>query len=219
MFYRLIFIALLSLTVVTASQAGWRYGGARDGQGQNQHSNQNRSQALSVGEAEQLRYLREEEKLARDVYQALYQRWNLIVFDNIAQAEQRHMDAVLGTLNQYALVDPGLSQAGLFSNQELQSLYDRLVDEGAESPMAALRVGALIEEVDMQDLDTMIATTEKEDLIGLYDTLHCGSRNHLRAFVRQIESRGQVYTAQVMSQESVDLIVDSPMERRCGWNR
>jgi hypothetical protein len=171
---------------------------------------------LTPQEAEQLGYLREEEKLARDVYQLFYRQWGLFSFDNIAGAEQRHMDSVLSMLQRYGLSDPALDQAGLFSNPELQQLYDNLIAQGQASQTAALWVGGLIEEVDMQDLDEMIGSTDKEDLISLYEKLHCGSRNHLRAFVRQIENRGEVYTAQVLSQEEVDRIVDSPMERRCG---
>jgi hypothetical protein len=82
--------------------------------------------------------------------------------------------------------------------------------------MDALLTGALIEEVDMQDLYEMIDATDNSGLISLYEKLLCGSRNHLRAFVSQIESRGMVYQAQVMDQADVDLIVDSSMERRCG---
>jgi hypothetical protein len=208
-FFRILFCTFFMLAVAS-SQAGWGSGGPRGGGGGQQ------SQGLTSHEAEQLSYLREEEKLARDLYQLFYRQWGLVVFSNIAGAEQRHMDAVLNQLQRHALNDPALDQAGVFSNQELQQLYDSLVSQGMASQTAALWVGALVEEVDMQDLDTMIGSTDKEDLISLYEKLHCGSRNHLRAFVRQIESRGEVYTAQVLSQQAVDRIVDSPMERRCG---
>jgi hypothetical protein len=171
---------------------------------------------LSPSEAERLTYLREEEKLAHDVYVTLFNTWGLFAFDNISRAEQRHTDAALNMLNRYGLVDPAQTQSGLFTNGELQHLYDSLVAQGRASTLDALKVGALIEEVDMQDLDGMIAGTENENLINLYETLHCGSRNHLRSFVRQIESQGLTYEAQVMTQDAVDLIVDSPMERRCG---
>ncbi len=40
-----------------------------------------------------------------------------------------------------------------------------------------------------------------------------GSRNHPRAFVGQIEGLGIVYEAQLMSQEEVDEIIDSAVER------
>ena len=210
--FRAIFFTL-TLLAVASSQAGWGPGGPRWGGGGSV------TQGLTAEEAEQLGYLREEEKLARDVYRRFHDRWGLATFSNISAAEQRHMDAVLTMLSRYGLTDPALDQPGSFSNQELQQLYDALTAQGMGSLTAALWVGAFIEEVDMQDLDNMIAATEKENLIDLYAKLHCGSRNHLRAFVRQIESRGEVYSAQVLSQEAVDRIVDTPMERRCGRRR
>jgi hypothetical protein len=222
MFFRSVFFLFLSFTIVSTSLAGWGNGGGRrggQGFGQNQSQNQNQNQGLSVQEAEQLGYLREEEKVARDVYLQLYARWGLYLFSNIAAAEQRHMDSVLNSLDLYGLTDSALAQRGLFSDPQLQSLFDTLIAQAEESELAALMTGALIEEVDMQDLDNMLASTDKTDLIGLYEKLHCGSRNHLRAFVRQIENRGLVYSAQVLDQEVVDGIVDTPMERRCGANR
>ena len=213
MTFRFALCLLLALFLTTA-QAGWGFGAQRGGQGQNQNNNQNRG--LNITEATQLSFLREEEKMARDVYRHHYRLWGLPAFGNISEAEQRHMDAVLSRLEQYGLIDPALDQEAVFSNGELQGLYDSLSAQGEISLIEALMSGALIEEVDMQDLDEMIGDTDKEDLISLYETLHCGSRNHLRAFVRQIENRGRVYTAQILSQEAVDAIVDSPMERRCG---
>ncbi|MEJ2423736.1 MAG: DUF2202 domain-containing protein, partial [Candidatus Thiodiazotropha sp.] len=150
-----------------------------------------------------------------DVYDRLYEIWGLFAFDNISNAEQNHMDAVLAQLNKYGLEDP-VQQSGVFSDRELQSLYDNLLNRGAVSQIEALQVGALIEEVDMQDIKRMRESTTHDDLISLYDRLACGSRNHLRAFVSQIESRGMVYQAQALSQEEVDAIVDTPMERGCG---
>ncbi len=218
MYLKTILATVLSLSVIASAEAGWGNGGQGYGRNQNQGQGQGQSQgqSLNPNEAAQLSYLREEEKVARDVYLQMSARWGLPVFDNISSAEQNHMNAVLNLLSQYGQIDPAQPQTGLFTDAGLQSLYDTLVGQGSESLLQALVTGALIEEVDMQDLDRMIASTEKEDLIALYEKLHCGSRNHLRAFVRQIESRGVVYTAQVLSQEAVDAIVDTPMERRCG---
>jgi hypothetical protein len=218
MTFRTILYLLLALTLTTA-QAGWGSGSGGKRGGSEQSGNQNQNQDLNHTEAEQLGFLREEEKLARDVYLYSYRRWGLPIFSNIASAEQRHMNAVLNMLNQYGLVDTALLQEGVFSNAELQNLYDALIVQVNQSLMDALMTGALIEEVDMQDLDEMIGATNKDNLIGLYESLHCGSRNHLRSYVRQIEYRGQVYEAQVMGQDEVDRIVDSSMERRCGRYR
>jgi len=50
---------------------------------------------LSDEETEALLYMREEEKLARDVYLNAYERWKQPIFYNISLAEQNHMDAIV----------------------------------------------------------------------------------------------------------------------------
>ena len=170
---------------------------------------------LSVAEAESLTYMREEEKLARDVYLTMQDYWDNRVFVNIAEAEQSHADAVASLLEQYGLVDPALDAIGYFNNSDLQALYDKLVTRGLASELEALRVGGLIEEVDMHDIQHAIDEAEHEDIRTVYENLICGSRNHLRAFVDAIERQHVDYQAQYLDQDEVDAIVDSPMEH-CG---
>jgi hypothetical protein len=171
-------------------------------------------EALTVLEAENLTFMREEEKLARDVYLTMYETWDLTIFTNIATSEQTHTDAVAEMLDKYKLPDPVVDdRIGIFVNQELAQLYDTLLTRGYQSSLDALFVGALIEEVDMVDLKRAIEETDNEDIKLLYENLLSGSRNHLRAYVGQIEDQGIVYEAQFLSQDEVDAIVDSPMER------
>ncbi len=61
---------------------------------------------LSQEEIDDLVYLREEEKLARDVYLHLYNTWGQWIFENIAASEQQHMDAVKTLLDRYGIHDP-----------------------------------------------------------------------------------------------------------------
>ena len=181
---------------------------------------------LSKAEASDLQFMREEEKLARDVYVAMYDEYGLRVFSNIPKAEQRHMDAILRLLNTYGLEDPAMDSSGKFSNAELQGLFDTLVATGRQSKLDALMVGALIEEVDIEDLVVAMKNTDKADLLTVYGNLLAGSKNHLNAFVRNIEAiTGETYVAQRISQEEVDAILGrlaldgrkrlgSPRERR-----
>jgi hypothetical protein len=173
--------------------------------------------SLSQTEQTDLLYMREEEKLARDVYLTLYEAWGLAVFSSIASSEQSHMDALLKLLRTYRLPDPAAGTAiGEFSNPTLQSLYDSLMDKGRLSALDALQVGGIIEETDMRDLAGAIERSDNADLDATYENLLCGSRNHLRAFARNLESMtGQPYAALVISQEEVDAILGSPMET-CG---
>lgn len=169
---------------------------------------------LDAGEAATLFFMREEERLARDVYLNMDALWQLLPFENIAASEQKHMDAIKGAMDKYGLADPSDPEAlGVYADGALQQLYTDLIDRGEGSYLAALQVGALIEEVDIEDLEVAIAGTDNADLQTIYDNLLRGSRNPLRAFVAEIERQGVVYSAQHLTQEAVDVIIDTPMER------
>lgn len=169
---------------------------------------------LSADAEADLLFMREEEKLARDVYDEMYDNYAKAIFDNISNAEQKHMDALKKLVDKYGLADPVTDGRGVFGNTHLAVLYDALVAEGEDSLTAAVYVGARIEELDIMDLQEAIGNTERSDIVMTYENLMKGSRNHLRAFVRQWESiTAELYTAQLMPQDEVDAIVNSPMER------
>lgn len=167
---------------------------------------------LSEEEQNGILYMREEEKLARDVYLELYDQIKMPIFWNIAGAEQTHMDSVKLLIDRYGLVDTATDEVGSFTNEELQALYDNLIEMGSTSLEDALKVGATIEELDILDLEIRTAETEKEDIIQVYASLMKGSRNHLRSFVRTLERQGFDYSPQYLSQEEFDMIVTSSME-------
>lgn len=190
---------------------GW---GGQKTQGDNAPINQTLTAALPVAAADTLLFMREEEKLARDLYLEMATLWSAQLFDNIAASEQRHLEAIGGLLTTYGLVDPVAEDIpGVFVNAELQALYGSLVVQGQSTYSEALQVGALVEEVDIEDLLVALEEVENPDVVQVYENLLRGSRNHLRAFVGEIERLGEVYTAQHLDQEVVDAIVDSPMER------
>ncbi|NLH21538.1 MAG: DUF2202 domain-containing protein [Methanothrix sp.] len=161
---------------------------------------------LTSLEEEGLLFMAEEEKLAGDVYSALNEVWNLRVFDNIGRAEQTHQAAVEMLLERYSLAVPA-NQAGEFSNESLQSLYNDLLSRGGLSVEEALRVGAAIEEIDILDLQERMAQTDREDILLVYSNLKRGSENHLRAFVNNLERRGIQYSPEHLSQEEYDEII------------
>ena len=169
---------------------------------------------LDTQEALDLAYMREEEKLAHDLYTAFYDLWAEPVFLHIARSEQRHTNGVLALLECYSQPDPAAGLlAGEFSDPGLQALYQELLSRGREDLLGALGAAALVEETDIADLDEALAVTDEAPLMRLYQRLQQGSRNHLRAFVGKIEDMGVVYEAQFLDQETVDAIVDQPMER------
>jgi len=175
------------------------------------------SQSLSAEEQAGLLYMREEEKLAHDVYLTLYDAWGLQIFSNIAQSELTHTEAVRDLLVKYDLADPVINNdIGTFTNQELQTLYDDLVARGTASLEEALIVGAIIEELDIRDIQTEIGRTDNSDIALVYENLMRGSRNHLRSFMAQLESRGGTYQPQYISQTDFDAIVQSAKETGAG---
>ncbi len=169
---------------------------------------------LNTNEETGLVYMREEEKLARDVYITLYQTWDQKVFNNISKAEQRHTNAIKMLLNKYDLEDPmEVDDFGVFKNEDLQNLYNSLIETGKKSLVDALKVGASIEEIDIMDLIKYQEQIDNEDIIFVYDNLRRGSRNHLRAFVKNLENEGVTYSAQYMPEEDFLAIINSDMER------
>jgi len=150
-----------------------------------------------------LLFMREEEKVARDVYLQLYELWGLQVFQNISASEQRHMDAILTLLDCYNLNDPSDGKhIGEFANADLQQLFDDLSEKGAASLEEALRVGALIEEVDIQDLQNAINdSVNNEDITYVYEQLKNGSVNHLNAFVTNLSRLGITYEPRYLPAE------------------
>jgi len=172
-------------------------------------------QPLDTSEKEALVYMREEEKLARDVYLALYNKWNFMVFNNIARSEQRHTDAVALLLKKYGLEDPVKSDSmGVFTNPELSKLYRELVAKGQKSLKDALIVGATIEDLDIYDLDKRLAVSDNEDVKCVFQNLRRGSENHMRAFIRQLQANGGTYKPQYISEKEFNTILNSTGNRR-----
>jgi hypothetical protein len=171
-------------------------------------------QELSTEEEDGLMLMREEEKLARDVYQLLYEKWELAIFNDIALSEQSHMTAIKSLLDKYGLTDPvsGLG-VGEFASTEMQDLYDSLVEVGMTSVLSALHVGATIEDLDIYDLYHLLEGTDNSDIKTVYENLVKGSRNHLRAFAYQLSINGETYEAQYLSQDEIDDILTSEWER------
>lgn len=187
-------------------------------------------------EAAHLTFMREEEKLARDVYLTLADMYpGQEAFDNIAtMSEQTHTDTLRDKLADFNLPDPNPGtnnvpgSVGVFLGEEwgwyFSEKFDYLVDMASKSELDALYVGALIEELDMKDIAVCpqvmmdagyptpcgLGYTDERIIINTYRSLIDGSENHLRAFVKQIETVIGVgnYRAQYLTQSEVDAILD-----------
>lgn len=173
---------------------------------------------LGDDEIAALLYMREEEKLARDVYLAMYDVWGVPIFANIAGSEQAHMDAVANLIQAYGLQDPAAGKAaGQFENEDLQALYNQLLTQGQQSLEAALLVGGAIEEIDILDLQERLAQTNNEAIIQVYQNLLAGSVNHLGAFSMNLERQtGNAYQLQYMSQGAYEALLGEASGRGTG---
>jgi hypothetical protein len=161
---------------------------------------------VTKNESSGLTYMREEEKLARDVYDSMYTKWEVNPFGNIRQSERVHMDRMKTLLSTYGIEDP-----------VLQKFYNELIKSGTASLTDALKAGAKIEELDIADLDERIAQTKKEDILTAYKFLRMGSENHLRAFVRRLKSQGVDYQPVLLKKELFDAIISGEnQEAGCG---
>jgi hypothetical protein len=167
---------------------------------------------LTDAEIADLVYMREEEKLARDVYLTLYDMWGLQTFSSIAASEQAHTDSIKGLLDAYGIADPVVNDTvGVFTNPDLQALYSQLVATGSTSLVDALKVGAAIEEIDIADLYESMAETVQPNILQVYSRLLSGSENHLRSFVSALSAQGVDYAPQYLSADTYSAIIGSAM--------
>lgn len=208
-------IFAVALNQTALAQQGNGYRGGNGNQAIGQQSNKSAitdcpiitSTSITPMAAESLAFMREEEKLARDVYRFLGEKWQLRVFTNIANSEERHMASVKCLLDGFQISDSATEVMGQFNNADLQNLYDQLTQRGQTSLVEALRVGALIEEVDIKDLQEALAVIQTPEIAMVYQNLIAGSENHLRAFTRNLTRQGESYTAQVLPPEEVERIL------------
>lgn len=164
---------------------------------------------LSPAEEAGLLFMREEEKVARDVYAYFYNKYKLNVFSNINKSETVHTYTIKYLLDRYGLQDPMvIDNPGIFVNQDLQNLHNQLIEQGNVSDVEALKVGALIEEVDIIDLFTHLKETDNQDLTYVYSNLEKGSENHLRAFVGNLANRGIVYSPVKLDVKTYNSIIN-----------
>lgn len=178
---------------------------------------------LSALEVDGLLFMREEEELARDLYLDIYDAKDgrLNTFKNISDnAETKHAEAIRVLLTEYNIEDPSTGSHNTYTDQELQALYDELLNIAVGSDdVAALMVGALVEETDIRDINTHKShvSAEHQGITSTYDNLLCGSRNHLRAFVKQIEKRtGSSYVTQVPELDTEVRAILSSSKEACG---
>lgn len=179
----------------------------------------NDSISLSDADLVSLLKMKEEEKLARDVYAVFNAKWGKLPFKHISKAEDTHLKAVVSLLKLYNLPDTIIAEAGKFSDVKIQALYDEMILKGDSSIINALSISALIEEMDIADIKTIISSTTNRNLLIVFENLLKGSRNHLRAFDRQLKYLGIKYSPLYISVEEYNQIVTTDNEQGNSYNK
>lgn len=147
--------------------------------------------ALSDAEIENLLYMYQEEKLAMDVYDNFYEQYQVDVFDKISNSELNHMTKIGEILTAYNINIEAYQNldAGEFLNDELQELYNSLIELGSESVTDALEVGVSIEIIDIADLNEELTNDYvNENIVDVYTHLEDASQNHLDAFTKALDA-------------------------------
>ncbi len=155
--------------------------------------------------------MREEEKLARDLYLKFYEMWGQTVFQNISGSEQSHIEAISTPMKRHSINDNAEGKGiGEFSNPDIHLLYDELLAQGKASLEGALQAGAALKEMGILDLEERMAQTDNTDILQVYQNLASGSQNHLRAFVSVLENRtGNIYVLVYMTADDYQAIMAS----------
>ncbi|WP_439129993.1 DUF2202 domain-containing protein [Polaribacter sp.] len=200
--YLFTFIILITLTNACSSDTEDEY----------VFDNIEENAAILPEDSEALLFMLEEEKLARDTYEYLDKTWGLNQFANIKKSEQTHMNAIENLLKQSNTSYTILGE-GVFSDPDLQAFYDTFKVDGAKSVVDALKIGATIEDLDIKDLEDYVSETENAQIINVYQSLQCGSRNHLRSFMKGLDKNGGTYTPQFITQDEFNSIVSSTNEQ------
>lgn len=165
---------------------------------------------LTDAEINSIMSLREEEKVAYDVYTFMFEKYESKVFKNIAENEKDHMDKIKELIIQFNLNDPlsGISdQKGVFNNKKMQALYDEMIMAGNYGLLDALRAAARFEETDIIDLRNDLSAASDQTVVNTYINLESSSQDHLRALVKVIKEEGISYKPSYLSKEDFDKIM------------
>ncbi len=182
----------------------------------NKDENKNDNITINDDDKQGLIYTRQEEKLAYDVYRYAFDKYGLSIFDNISNSESTHQSKVIQLLEKYNIPDPIVNvERGVFDDTHLQELYIELVKKVDISLVDALEVGATIEDLDIYDIMELYAITKNADIKNVYESLICGSRNHLRGFTSQLTSREINYIPQFITPDLYQTILAGSHEN-CG---
>ncbi|MFA5358953.1 MAG: DUF2202 domain-containing protein [Patescibacteria group bacterium] len=178
--------------------------------------NQNSAEGLGEKEKTGLVYLAGEEKMLRDFFAKMAEKYREKPFGYLATAESGHVAAVKILLEKYELAD----QAGMdlptgeFADKKIKEFFDKQTVAGEASGEAALVAGLEMIEFNIKDIEQFTFSTARPDLRQSYNLLAQVARNHLRELWKSLpEKEGELkYKPKYISEEQFKSIVDSATE-------
>jgi len=170
---------------------------------------QHKKTDLTEFEKQSLIFMIEEEKLAHDVYVTLNEKWNYACFTNISKSENFHKSQIKNLLDTFNIEFEIIDSIGEFNNHELKALYNSLIEKGKLSLQDAFEVGATIEDKDIYDLQEALLKIENQQITDVYNNLIFGSKNHIKAFTRNLNSLNYNYVPQFISVEQYNTIIST----------
>jgi hypothetical protein len=169
--------------------------------------------SATTTEIDIIQKVKTEEQLANNVYVTTGLLWNNPILNRIASSELRHMNALNILLASMGSTDSVNGTPGVFADSGIQSLYDQYVLQGSVSLEDAYIIGAEIEEMDINDLTAYKSSLTNANAILVLDNLLKGSRNHLRAFVKQLDATGITYTPKYLDKNTYQSIITTSFEK------
>lgn len=147
---------------------------------------------VSEVEIRGLLFMLEEEKMARDIYAYLFAKYGIMVFGNITKSENVHVSAIYRLIEGFKIADNSNNNPGEFTNPQISKLYRELIEKANNSVIDALKVGVIIEQTDIADLEKELSVAENSHVKIVYTNLLKASGNHLEAFTHNLAVRGEV---------------------------
>lgn len=167
---------------------------------------------ITQSDRDALIYNMQEEKVANNFYTAMHSLYGINVFENISKSETMHMKHIKALLDNFGIDNPVSGKyeaAGSFMDAGLERMYNDMISTGNISVTDALKESAKFEEMDIRDLKAFVESTQNTTIESTLNMLINASGNHLRAFVKNLKSRGIEYTPQYLSQEEFNGIISS----------
>lgn len=163
---------------------------------------------LTESEAEGIKLIIEENKLARDLYIEFYEMWEYDTFNKVSISDALYMDKTKVALERFKINDPVENDdKGVYESLYITKLYRDLLKKGKSDPFEAMRIGTTLEEMHIKDLNDLLENTSNDDLIELYTELKLGAISHIRAFYNLLKKNGLSYEAQFLSNEELRAIL------------